>query len=342
MLNRNREEGHENLYRDYFADNCVYRTKDFKRRFRLSRDVFLRIANALESRYEFFQLRYDARGRRGFTTLQKCDAAIRLMAMGESPDTMDDYMRMSERTARESLYTLSRGVVETFGDVYLRKRSLHDLQELYAAHEERHGFPGMIGKAVASQDLWIWHAFFGVAGSNNDVNVLDQSPIFDDLLNEKASDAPFTVNRNEYKYGYYLRDEIYPQYSTFVKAFRHPVEERDKFFKRRQEGTRKDVERAFGVLKAKWHTVEHAAQPLDLETLRYIMYACIIMHNMVVEDKGRNISHYIPTEPRHVQFQPGTADYLHRVVNIQDANKHRQLREDLADHIFYGNNNDNE
>jgi hypothetical protein len=30
-------------------------------------------------------------------------------------------------------------------------------------------------EAVASLDLWIWHAFFGVAGSNNDINVLDQS-----------------------------------------------------------------------------------------------------------------------------------------------------------------------
>ncbi|XP_052621622.1 uncharacterized protein LOC111917420 [Lactuca sativa] len=248
MLNRNRKEGHEHLYRDYFADNCVYGTNDFKRRFRLSTNVFLRIANALESRYKFFQLRYDARGRRGFTTLQKCVAAIRLMAMGESPDTTDDYMRMSERTARESLYTLSRGVVETFGDVYLRKPSLHDLQELYAAHEEHHGFPGMIGSIDCTH--WKWKNC-PVACSNNDVNILDQSPIFDDLLNGKASDAPFTVNGNEYKYGYYLTDGIYPQYSIFVKGFRHPVEERDNFFKRRQEGARKDVERAFGVLKAK-------------------------------------------------------------------------------------------
>ncbi|KAL7614242.1 hypothetical protein Lser_V15G05176 [Lactuca serriola] len=99
-------------------------------------------------------------------------------------------------------------------------------------------------------------------------------------------------------------DGIYPQYSTFVKAFRRPVEERGKFFKRRQEGARKDVEYAFGVLKVKWHIVEHAT--------------------------------------RHVQFQPGTVDYLHRVVDIQDVNKHRQPREDLADYIFYGNNNDNE
>ncbi|KAL7596420.1 hypothetical protein Lser_V15G27643 [Lactuca serriola] len=207
------------------------------------------------------------------------------------------------KNRNRGFYRLSRGVVETFGDVYLWKPSLHDLQELYAAHEERHGFPGMIGsidcthwkwkncpvawkgqyasdhhgspslvlEAVASQDLWIRHAFFGVAGSNNDVNVLDQLPIFDDLLNGKAPDAPFTVNGNEYKYEYYLTDEIYPRYSTFVKAFRHPVEERDKFFKRRQEGARNDVERAFGVLKAKWHIVEHATRPLDLETLRYII-----------------------------------------------------------------------
>ncbi|XP_023737121.1 uncharacterized protein LOC111885062 [Lactuca sativa] len=178
------------------------------------------------------------------------------MAIGESPDTMDDYMRMSERTTRESSYTLSRGVVETFGDVYLRKPSLHDLQELYVVHEECHGFPKMIEsidythwkwkncpvawkcqytsghhgspslvlEVVASQDLWIFHAFFGVAGSNNDVNVLDQSPIFNDILNGKAPDSPFTENENEYTYGYYLTDGMYPQYYTFVKAFLHPLE----------------------------------------------------------------------------------------------------------------------
>ena len=29
--------------------------------------------------------------------------------------------------------------------------------------------------AYASHDRWIWHAFFGVAGSNNDINVMNQS-----------------------------------------------------------------------------------------------------------------------------------------------------------------------
>ncbi|XP_052627043.1 uncharacterized protein LOC128133585 [Lactuca sativa] len=122
-LDKDREEGHRRLVNDYFAENYVYQPSDFKRRFRL---------------YEFFQMRYDARGKRGFTGLQKCVAAIKLMAMGESPNFVDEYMRMSERTARESLYLLARCVVETFGDQYLRKPSLHDMQQLYAVHEERH------------------------------------------------------------------------------------------------------------------------------------------------------------------------------------------------------------
>ncbi|KAL7611390.1 hypothetical protein Lser_V15G12957 [Lactuca serriola] len=157
------------------------------------------------------------------------------------------------------------------------------MQQLYAAHEERHGFPGMLGsidytkwiwrncfvawkgqytsdhlgapslvlEVVASQDLWIWHAFFGVASSNSEINVHDHSSIFHDFLTGKASDAPFTVNVHEYTFRYYLTDRIYLPYSTFMKAFRHPIEERNKFFKRRQEETHKDVEHAFGVLKTK-------------------------------------------------------------------------------------------
>lgn len=41
--------------------------------------------------------------------------------------SIDNYMRMLERTGRESLYRLSKGVVETFGDVYMGKPLLHDM-----------------------------------------------------------------------------------------------------------------------------------------------------------------------------------------------------------------------
>ncbi|GJZ91480.1 putative heat shock protein 70 family protein [Tanacetum coccineum] len=53
------------------------------------------------------------------------------------------------------------------------------------------------------------------------------------------------VGRREY----YLADGIYPQWSTFVKAFTIARDQKAMKFKRVQESARKDIERAFGVLQ---------------------------------------------------------------------------------------------
>ena len=38
-------------------------------------------------------------------------------------------------------------------------------------------YPSLILEAVASKDFWIWHCFFGLPGSHNDINVLEHSPL---------------------------------------------------------------------------------------------------------------------------------------------------------------------
>ncbi|XP_015939451.1 uncharacterized protein LOC107464998 [Arachis duranensis] len=80
------------------------------------------------------------------------------------------------------------------------------------------GVATIVLEVVASSDLWIWHVFFGVSGSNNDINMLDRSPVFNDILNDRASDINFTINGNNYTMGYYLADDIYPEWATFVKS----------------------------------------------------------------------------------------------------------------------------
>ncbi|GKC77372.1 ALP1-like protein isoform X1 [Tanacetum coccineum] len=110
-------------------------------------------------------------------------------------------------------------------------------------------YPTIMLEAVVSQDLWIWHAFFGIAGAHNDINVLDNSPLFDDLLNDIAPVVPYVVNSVGYEKGYYLADGIYPQWATFVKSFTVANDAKHAYFKKRQEGAWKDVERAFGVLQ---------------------------------------------------------------------------------------------
>jgi hypothetical protein len=113
----------------------------------------------------------------------------------------------------------------------------------------------MILEAVASHDLWIWHVFFGLSGSLNDINVLHRSPLFGSLTSGTTPQVEYIVNGNKYTMGYYLADGIYPAWATFVKAFQNPQGNNKLHFTKAQEAARKDVERAFGVLQARFAIV---------------------------------------------------------------------------------------
>ncbi|GJT80000.1 RNA-directed DNA polymerase, eukaryota [Tanacetum coccineum] len=110
----------------------------------------------------------------------------------------------------------------------------------------------LLGESVADQKLWIWHAYFGVLGANNDLNVLYGSSLFDAEIADISPECPFVVNGHTYRKCYYLADGIYPAWSMFVKTFSIARDEKTLKFKRVQEAARKDIERAFGVLQGRW------------------------------------------------------------------------------------------
>ena len=58
----------------------------------------------------------------------------------------------------------------------------------------KEGGATVILEAVASQDLWIWHSFCGVPGSNNGINVLHKSPLFDDATHGIAPSVAYSIN----------------------------------------------------------------------------------------------------------------------------------------------------
>jgi len=148
--------------------------------------------------------------------------------------------------------------------------------------------PTTILEAVASYDLWIWHALFGLPGSLNDINVLDRSPVFQEMYEDRAPKCEYVVNEHHYNIGYYISDGIYPQWAIFVKTIPLSQGPKKKLFTERQESVRKDVERAFSVLQARFVIVRVPARLIDQIEIGIIMRACVILHNMIVEDERDN------------------------------------------------------
>jgi len=122
-------------------------------------------------------------------------------------------------------------------------------------------------------------------GSHNDINVLQRSTLFARLAEGQAPEVNYTINGHNYTMGYYLTDGIYPSWATFVKTIPEPQGNKKKYFALAQESYRKDVERAFGVLQARFAIVRGPGHFWDDDTLSLIMRACVIMHNKIIEDE---------------------------------------------------------
>ena len=128
---------------------------------------------------------------------------------------------------------------------------------MYKGHKEAYS---VILEAVATQDTWIWHSFFGMAGSNNDINVLQCSNVFAKLVEGHAPPVNFEINGHQDNKGYYLADGIYPKWFTFMKTISNPVPRTVQvWFFNCEEACRKDVERVFGGLQARFAVVRYPA-----------------------------------------------------------------------------------
>ncbi|XP_061951875.1 uncharacterized protein LOC133674679 [Populus nigra] len=275
----------------------------------LSHNIVNRNRKEVEAHNPYFKQRTDALGVLGLSCLQKVTAAHRILAYGIPADLTDEYLQIGESTAIESLRAFVKAIVEVFGDWYLRAPNEADICRLLSIGEQR-GFPRMLGSIDCC-----------------------------------TAPVNYTINGHEYTMGYYLADEIYPNWSTFVKTILRPLGAKRKYFASKQESARKDVEQAFGVLQSRFAIVRGPVRYWDEETLANIMKACIIMHNMIIEDEGamnlgfdheREVNSFISMSHGEI---PELHDFLQTHNRIRDRATSSQLQEDLVEHLWeqYGN-----
>ncbi|GJX08489.1 nucleotide-binding alpha-beta plait domain-containing protein [Tanacetum coccineum] len=203
-------------------------------------------------------------------------SAIRQMAYGSTPDAFDEYLQMSEHTARDALFFFNMCIIELYMPKYLRKPTSEDVVKIQQKHNNVLGFPRMLGSIDCMHWEWkncpIWHAFYGMAGANN-------------------------------------------------------------------ESARKDIERAFGVLQGRWGLIQQPARAYEVNTLRRIMYAGIIMHNMILEDQNMSV-----VDLKHVYSNPARSmqtvwidrceTQRRKAKELRDKDTHTSLQQNLMNHIW--------
>nr|KAJ0205262.1 hypothetical protein LSAT_V11C500272280 [Lactuca sativa] len=85
-INRGRETANELLGRDYFASDSLYDLSKFEERFRISINLFLRIARDLDRNFEFFQLRWDVRGSNNDLNVLQASSLFNNILQGKAPE----------------------------------------------------------------------------------------------------------------------------------------------------------------------------------------------------------------------------------------------------------------
>jgi hypothetical protein len=153
FVDRDRGAAHERLVADYFGPQPLYDGNTFRRRYRMRRELFLRIVSSVCEFDSYFVQSSDAVGQLGLSSLQKCTAAMRMLAYGAAADATDEYCRLGESTALESMKRFVNAIRGCFEAEYLRAPMRADLEKQVAINSAR-GFPGMFGSLDCMH--WDW------------------------------------------------------------------------------------------------------------------------------------------------------------------------------------------
>jgi hypothetical protein len=308
------------FYDDFFSETPLYSEEEFRSRYRMYRSVYLKVHDAVLAYDPWFALRQDATKKWGASSYIKVAAAIRKLAYGTANVVWGEIYQLSGALVWQSVDHFITAIVAVMKDTVISPPTLQDCIRLSEENGAR-GFPGCLGsidcqhwywamcpsahhghylgkpgkptvvlEAVCDRNLYFSHADFGFPGSLNDISIVTRSSFIARHIDGHFPPRGFsyTLNGVERTTPYYLADGIYPEWSIFLQAIKQPLTTKEKLFTTLQESVRKDIERAFGVMHKRWGILRNKSQLWSVEKMARCMYACLILHNLIIESYGLN------------------------------------------------------
>ena len=332
------------IQRDYFGipgdlTTPIFKDRTFEMMLRLSRSRVQRIFEDIMNTnpHPFYANSTDAAGKKGASLEAKVVLPLKALAYGVPPHAYTDYFQMSKGIAAKSCDEFAATMKRLYDEEYLRVPDSTNLKMIIILHKEHHRVNGMFGsldcmhtrwkncpkarqasfktgkesggptvvlEALCDYNLWFWHASFGYAGSLNDLNILNLSPLLESLIDGTFSElekhcesVPYEVCGIIFHKLFALVDGIYPPYSRFVKGIQLPLTGEEQRYTAWQESARKDIERAFGVLQSRFQVMARPFLGHCLKKISQAVSACLIMHNMCVSDRVMDHNVYARYNP---------------------------------------------
>ena len=297
---------------------------EFKLMFRLSLGRFQRLMEDTMASNNSFFLPSNHRLHHSQSSLEsKLLLPLKCLAYGVPPHTFIDYFQMSKPFARDCCLEFDKLIKKLYMNEFLRLPTANDLKALVKLHKEVHCVDGMIGsldcshtfwkncpvawqgsfkgkekkpsivlEAISDYHLFFWHEAYGFTGNLNDTSILSLSPLMERMVNgtfheleKEAGVVPFQIGEESFDKTWVTVDGIYPKYIRFVKGIKEPLTHQEKKYAQWQEAVRKDIERAFGVLKGTWQFLDRPILLQNLSDISNRVTCCLILHNILVSDR---------------------------------------------------------
>jgi Plant transposon protein len=176
---------------------------------------------------------------------------------------------------------------------------------------------------ICDGSLWIWHAFFGCPGFYNDINILNCSPLFSDVLagnflqlHLRFISKVLSSNGSIGSSSESIRDGValFRHFETQKNRIKNIIDDR-------QDAVRNSVERVFGVLCKRFNILYQPSRLHYVATMRSVVLACVILDNMIVEVRRDG---YAGVSGDSFSFEPSGA------TSIRTISKARTVQERVS------------